>query len=148
PLAVAAALGGELRMEAVIDQGVDVRAGHDDDGPTASAVAAARPAARYALLAAKGQTAPPAIAGCNVDVDFVDEHLLDWLDADAAPVAAVVLELHAACDLREDRMVLAETGVEARREPAALLTDDDRAARDEVPVVRLDAEPLRIAVAA
>ena len=39
-------------------------------------------------------------------------------------------------------------GVEAGTEPAAALADDDRAAGDDVAVVRLDAEALRIRVAA
>src|SRR5262245_40405045 len=69
-------------------------------------------------------------------------------DADDAAVRAVVLELHASGDLGEDRVVLAEAGVEARAEAAPPLADDDRAAGDEVAVVGLDAEALRVRVAA
>ena len=48
-------------------------------------------------------------------------------------------------DLREDRVVLAEADVQAGLEPAAALAHDDRAAGDDVAVVRFDAEPLRVA---
>ena len=74
--------------------------------------------------------------------------LLDGDDADDAPARAVVFELHAAGDLREDRVVLAAAGVQAGPEPASALADDDRAAGDEVAVVRLDAQALRVRVAA
>src|SRR5439155_24963602 len=74
--------------------------------------------------------------------------LFNWLDADDTAVRAVVFELHAAGDLREDRVVLAEARVEPGTEPAPALADDDRAAGDEVAVVRLHAEPLRVGVAA
>jgi hypothetical protein len=60
----------------------------------------------------------------------------------------VVLEPHPAGDFREDRVVLAESGVQSRAEPASALADDDRSAGDEVAVVRFYAEPLGIAVAA
>ena len=72
-----AALGVELGMEAEVDQGVDVRAGDDEDRAAVAAVAAARAAARDELLAAERQAAAPAVAGFDVDVDFVDEH--EWM---------------------------------------------------------------------
>src|SRR5207248_2801807 len=74
--------------------------------------------------------------------------LLDWLDADDAAVRAVVLELHAAGDLREDRVVFAEAGVQPRAESPPALTHDDGAAGDEIAVVRLHTQPLRVGVAA
>jgi hypothetical protein len=46
-----------------------------------AAVAAARPSARDAEFAAKGEAASPAMAGFDVDVDFVNEHqkkLVSW----------------------------------------------------------------------
>jgi hypothetical protein len=43
-------------------------------------------------------------------------------------------------------VILAEPDVEAGLEAASLLTHEDRPACDEVPVVTLDAETLRIAV--
>src|SRR5262249_48098191 len=70
------------------------------------------------------------------------------VDADDAAVGAVVLELHAAGDLREDRVVLAEPGVQAGTEAPSALPHDDGASGDKVTVVRLDAQPLRIRVAA
>src|SRR5262245_14397419 len=74
--------------------------------------------------------------------------LFDWLNADHAPMGAVVLELHASGDLRVDRVVFAEACVEARTESAASLADDDRPAGHEVAVVRLDADALRVGIAA
>src|SRR5262245_23706229 len=74
--------------------------------------------------------------------------LLDGLDADDAAVRAVVLELHATVDLGVDRVVFPDPRVEAGTEPAPALADDDRAAGDDVAVVRLGANPLRVAVAA
>ncbi len=52
------------------------------------------------------------------------------------------------CGLREDRVVLAESGVQSGLEAAAALADDDRAAGDDVAVVRFHAQPLRVRVAA
>jgi len=63
-------------MKAKIDQGVDVRAGHDVDRAAVTAVAAARPATRDELLAAERQTPAPAVARFDVYVDFVDENTL------------------------------------------------------------------------
>jgi hypothetical protein len=39
------------------------------------AIASARPAARYALFAPEGQAAAATMAGSDVDVDFVYEHV-------------------------------------------------------------------------
>ncbi len=61
---------------------------------------------------------------------------------------AVVFEADLAVDLREQRVVLAEADVQARLEAAPLLANQDRAAGDQVTVVTLDAEALRVAVAA
>src|SRR5204862_171455 len=61
---------------------------------------------------------------------------------------AVVFEPDTSGDLREDRVVLAETRVEPRAETASALPHDDGAAADDVAVVRFHAEPLRVRVAA
>ena len=68
----------ELGMEAVVDEGVGVRAGDDEDRSAVSAVAAAGTAARNELLATKCQAAVPAVARRDVDVDFVNEHKECW----------------------------------------------------------------------
>ena len=73
-LAVPAALGGELGMEAVVDEGVGVRARDDVDRTAGAAVSAARTAARHELLAPERQAAAAAAAGFDVDVDFVYKH--------------------------------------------------------------------------
>ena len=61
---------------------------------------------------------------------------------------AVVLEADLAVDLGEQRVIFAEPDIEAGFEAASLLTHEDRPAGDEIPVVTLDAETLRIAVPA
>src|ERR1019366_8259027 len=74
--------------------------------------------------------------------------LLRRLNADDAPALAVILEFHAAGDLREDRVDLADARVQPRAEATSALADDDRAAGHDVAVVGFHAEPLRVGVAA
>ena len=69
-----AARGGEFRMEPIVDEGVGVRTDDDVDGPAVAAIAAARPAARDALFAPEREAPAPAVAGRDVNVDFVNEH--------------------------------------------------------------------------
>src|SRR3954453_8136279 len=73
--------------------------------------------------------------------------LLEWLDADDPAARAMVLELHTAVGLRENRVVLTESRVQAGLKTASALPDDDRAAGHDVAVVRLHAQPLRVRVA-
>ena len=61
-------------MEAEVDEGVLARSGDDEDGAASAAVAAVGAAAGDELLATEAETAPAAVAGGHVDVDFVDEH--------------------------------------------------------------------------
>jgi hypothetical protein len=68
-------------------------------------------------------------------------------DADRAAAAAVIGELHHAGDLRKQRVVLAQAHVQPRLEPAPALPHEDRSAGDDVAVVALDPEPLRVGVA-
>src|SRR6185503_20168749 len=74
------------------------------------------------------QPRPPAPASMCMSTSSTNKGLFDGLDADLPSVRAVVLELHAAVGLREDRVVLAEPRVEAGREAASALPHDDRAA--------------------
>src|SRR5439155_270378 len=88
----------------------------------------------FAVLAARGRAAPPrflpaghpdAAAASGTPAPRAGRRRsIKRLDADDAAVRAVVLELHAARDLREDRVVLAEAGVEARTESTSALADD------------------------
>src|SRR6185436_14691914 len=89
-----------------------------------------------------------AVACFDVNVDFVYKQLFERLNRDHSAVRAVILELHAAGDLGEDRVVLPDPRVQPWAEPTPALADDDRAAGHDVAVVRLDAEPLRVRVAA
>ncbi len=67
---------------------------------------------------------------------------------DAAAVLTMVLEANLAIDLRVKRVVFPKSDVEAWLEATALLAHQNRTARDEIAVVALDAQPLRVAVAA
>jgi hypothetical protein len=73
--------------------------------------------------------------------------LLDWQNADDSTVSAMIFEAHAACDLGIDRIVFAEPCVATRTEPASALSHDDRAAGDQIAVVRFDSKSLRVRVA-
>src|SRR3712207_5181439 len=70
------------------------------------------------------------------------------MDADPLATARVGLELHLSHDHAEDRVVAAEADVLARMELRAALADDDLARRHELAVKPLDAQHLRVAVAA
>jgi hypothetical protein len=71
---VAAALGLELGMEAIVDEGVQVQARDEEHRPAPASVAPVGPASWYELLAPETETAVAAVARLHVDVDFVDEH--------------------------------------------------------------------------
>ena len=73
--------------------------------------------------------------------------LLDGNNANPAPVLAVILEADLAVDLGEEGVILAEPDVEPRVESTSLLPHQDRAASDEIAVVTLHAEALRVGVA-
>src|SRR6185369_2162847 len=77
-LSVRAAFGFELGMEPEIDQRVLGGCGDDVDRTTRAAVAAVRAAARHKLLATETQAAIAAVAGADVDVHLVDEHLYQY----------------------------------------------------------------------
>src|SRR6185295_11324607 len=74
--------------------------------------------------------------------------LLGRKDADDAALGAVIFESHPARDLGVDRIVFAASNIQAGAEAAAALAHDDGAAAHEVAVVRFDAQPLRVGVAA
>jgi hypothetical protein len=114
-----------------------------------TAVAAARATSRYKLLATKGDAAMSAIARFDCDFCFVDEQLLfDRLDRDEPSGCAFVLKLHNARNLSEQRIVFADTDIQAGLELSAALPDQDGSARHEFPGKPLHTEPLRVAVAA
>src|SRR5205085_796101 len=69
-------------------------------------------------------------------------------DADHPAAGAMILELDRPVDFGEQRVVLAEADVQAGPELAAALPNENRSAGDNVAVVTLDAEALRVAVAA
>src|SRR5688572_2624193 len=65
-----------------------------------------------------------------------------------ADVHLAALELDGAFDQAENRVILAQAGVEPGAEPRAALADDDAAGGDALAPVALDAQVLRIGVAA
>ena len=73
-LAVTAALGFMLGVEAEVQQRILVLVGDQVDVAAAAAIAAARPSARDELLPPERQAAIAAVARLHVDSDFVDEH--------------------------------------------------------------------------
>ena len=73
-LAVTAALGLVLGVEAELEQGVLVDGGDQHDVAAAAAIAAARPAARDEFLTAEGQASVAAVARFYQNSRFVDEH--------------------------------------------------------------------------
>ena len=128
-----------------------------------AAVSATRAPARYSFFAPEREAPTTAVAGRDVDIDFVNEHgrnlviglsnyqicaLLQGQDADDAPARPVILEPDAPGNLRKDGVVFAATHVQTRAESSSALTDDDRPAADEVAVVRFDTKALRILIAA
>jgi hypothetical protein len=89
-----------------------------------------------------------AIGGAAREPPHLLNELLGWQDADESTARPVVFELHTARDLGEERIVFAETDVGARLEATPALTHENRSARNEIAVVPLDAEALRVAIAA
>lgn len=70
---LAAAFGGELGCEAEVDERVAVGIGDEIDGAAAAAVAAIGSAARNEFLPAETESAAAAVAGGDMDLDFVYE---------------------------------------------------------------------------
>src|SRR5579859_882077 len=73
-LAMTAALGLVLRVEAEMNQRVVLLAGLHDDVAAASAVATRRAASGNKLFAAEGNAAVAAIAGFDENFCFIDKH--------------------------------------------------------------------------
>jgi len=150
---MAAAAGAEDFLKPVIEKRVEVCVSDEEDRSAGTTVAAARAAARHELLAAERHGATATVTGRDVNVDFVYEHAKEILSlerqhADHAPLGAMILELDLAVDLRKKRVVFAETDIQAGSESTPALAHQYRSAGDDVAVVSLDAQPLRIAVAA
>jgi hypothetical protein len=78
---------------------------------------------------------------------FIDEHE-EALGCFGFDVNFAALELDFAVGQGEERIIAANTHVEAGAEACSALADDDRSGGDELPAIRFDATVLRIAVAA
>jgi hypothetical protein len=61
-------------------------------------------------------------------------------------IASLAFELDHACDLGEERVILALSYVEAGIDLIAALARDDRAGRDRLTTVRLYAQPLTVRI--
>src|SRR5258708_6021665 len=70
--------------------------------------------------------------------------LLSGLDADKAPVTALVLELHEAGNHRKERVVLALANVFTCLMLGAALAHQNGAGVDQLPAEALDAQPLAV----
>jgi len=160
--AVGAALGAMDGMKSKREKRIEMRARLEIDRTTAAAVTPIGPAPRHEFLPTKAQTPIPAVTGCDLDVDFVDEHTasgetraacldrglrVEWKYADDPPAGAVILEPHTSRDLGVERIVFAESDVEARLKPPPALPHENRATGDDVAVEPLHAQALRVTVA-
>jgi hypothetical protein len=74
--------------------------------------------------------------------------LLDRYDRNKSADGAFVFELHDAWDLCEERVVFADTDVDARLELCAALANQDRTAGHKLSGKALNSKPLRVTVAA
>jgi hypothetical protein len=74
--------------------------------------------------------------------------LFDGVNADDPSAGAVILERHASSDFRKQRVVLPQAHVEPGPEAPTALPYENRSTGYDVAIEPLDAEPLRIAVAA
>lgn len=72
-LAVGAALGAEMVLEAVVDERGELGGSLDDDVPAATAVPAVRPALGHVGLTPEGHAAGAAVASLDVDAADVGE---------------------------------------------------------------------------
>src|ERR1051326_2177636 len=127
-LAVTAALGLMLGVEAEMQQRVVMFAGNQDDVAAAASVAAAGPASRNILLAPERKTAVAAVSGFDRNGDVVDEHrcgtgsgLLRRADADEFAQPAAIAEFDHSTDLGEQGVVLAHAHIEAGLDAGAAL---------------------------
>src|SRR5207249_5797102 len=159
--AVLTALGLVVTLVVVVEERGERGIGLEEHRAAGAAVAAVGTAARHELFAAEGNAAGAPVAALDEDVDLVDEHLgARGPGGDARPrrsgrggddahvaVVAPTSEPHVAVDLREQRVVRAESDVQARPKSRAALPDENAAARHELAAEPLDAEHLRIAVA-
>src|SRR6185503_3487422 len=83
--AVRAAAGLEQLLEPEIEEGVEIGARDQVDAAAVTAVAAIGTAARDELLAAKAHGATAAMAGRDVNLDLVDEHVSAGLKTRPTP---------------------------------------------------------------
>jgi hypothetical protein len=133
----------------------EVGVGHQNDVTTRTPVAAARPALRDVLLAPEGHAPTPSVAGLNAHFYRVAEHRitaaetagcgkcrLARLYGDELAAATLVFEGNHAINLREQRVVAANSDVDAGLEAGATLPNEDRAARDKLTTETLDAQAL------
>jgi hypothetical protein len=73
-LPVLSAFCVELGMESVVDEGIRVRAGDDEDRAAVATVATAGTAARHTQFTAECQASAPTCPSRHVNVYFVNEH--------------------------------------------------------------------------
>src|SRR5262249_37830495 len=141
---------------------------YEIDIAAATAISAAGPAARNKLLPAEGNATMPAVACFHRDFGFVDEHkgrqkplysgpslwlcvcvvLFDRLNRNESSRYAFIFKLNNPGNLCEERIVLADTNIQAWFEFRAALTNQYRSPGQELAGKPLHPEPLGVAVAA
>src|SRR6185312_1478544 len=175
--AAAPVLGAEMLPVAIVDEGVEIVLGDDDDVSALAAVAAVRAAELDELLAAKAHRAAPAIAALQVDFALVEKfHRFGanrkrgaraaplWSfrlgkrrlfggfrqrqDRDEGAAANPAVELDRPLLKREQRVVAADADPVAGMKLGAALAHDDVAGHDDLAAELLDAEAPPAAVAA
>src|SRR5262249_1567202 len=166
-LAVLPTLSLIVALIVVVEQRGQRGIGLEEHRAAVTTVAAVGPAARDELFSAERDAARAPVAALDEDVDLIDEHLRARVstfgragqrtpparsgragdDADV-PVVAAALEPYVAVDLREQRVVGAEPDVQPGMKACAALPDEDAATGDELAAEALDAEHLRIRIAA
>ena len=74
--------------------------------------------------------------------------MFDGIDADLLLVFSETLKADNACQLRIERIIIADADIVAGMKYGAALTDEDAASTDALAIRTLNAEPLRMAVTA
>jgi hypothetical protein len=159
--AVTPALGFMFGIEAEVKKRVVVLAGDQSHVAAIPSIAAAGTAARNEFLAPERETAVTAVAGFDVNYNFVYKQritgpwrlapgpcLLSGFDADELASPAAIAEFDDARDHGEQRVVLTQTDVDAGLDAGAALANDNRPAGNHLAAEGLHAQALRVRIAA
>src|ERR1051325_7139919 len=172
-LAAARAVGSVGRLPllaSLVEAGAaDICGRPEDHPPAAPPIPAARPAARYEWFAPEGSRAASTMTAPHGDAGGIYEPALRprrsvclardrrgvvsargvvRLDGGATAIRADALVHHVAVDHREEGVIATDAHAGAGLDTSAALANDDRARVDDLAAVDLDAQLLRVRVAA